>query len=172
MAVSVRRIAPDQWQLLRDVRLRSLLDSPHAFGQRYDEASNTTDDEWQSTARASAEGSRRAWYIAFDDSGAALGVVQARRRPPAECLLFSMWVAPEARRLGVGSELVDAVGNWGRDWGAERVILWVLGTNESALRFYYKIGFVLLTTGPDAESGRAYGAFAMERAASDAEPAA
>jgi hypothetical protein len=31
------------------------------------------------------------------------------------------------------------------------------------LRFYYDIGFTLVNDGPDAESGRAYGAFAMER---------
>lgn len=170
MVSSVRRITPEQWQLLRDVRLRSLLDSPNAFGQRYEEASTTTDEEWQSTARASAEGNRRAWYIATNESGAAVGVVQARRRAQVECLLFSMWVSPEARRLGVGSELVDAVEDWGRSWGAERVILWVLGTNESALSFYDKIGFALLSTGPDAESGRAYGAFAMERAARATKP--
>ena len=31
------------------------------------------------------------------------------------------------------------------------------------MRFYDRIGFKVLSDGPDAESGRAYGAFAMER---------
>lgn len=149
--------------MLRDIRLRSLLDSPDAFGQRYDEAVATTDDDWASTARASAAGDSRIWLFARDDSGAPVGVVQARRRPPADCLLFSMWVVPEARRLGVGGMLVDMVQQWGSAWGAERVVLWVLGANESAMRFYERIGFTLLSSGPDVDSGRAYGAFAMER---------
>jgi hypothetical protein len=38
-----------------------------------------------------------------------------------------------------------------------------MGTNEGASRFYERIGFQQLTEGPDAESGRDYGAFAMER---------
>lgn len=164
MAVSVRRITPDEWHLLRDIRLRSLLESPNAFGQRYDEASAGTDHDWQANARASAAGNRRAWFIARSETGVAVGVVQARRRAPADCLLFSMWVAPDARRLGAGSALVDAVEGWGRSWGSQRVILWVLAANEPALRFYYRIGFTLLNHGPDVDSGRAYGAFAMERA--------
>lgn len=163
MAVSIRRIRPTEWRALRDTRLRSLLDAPEAFGQRYDEAAAGKDEEWVSTARASAEGKRRIWLFARDDSDAVVGVVQARRRPPVDCLLFSMWVAPEARRLGVGAMLVDAVQDWGTSWGARRVVLWVLAANEPAMRFYDRIGFSVLKDGPDAESGRAYGAFAMER---------
>lgn len=163
MAVSVQRIRADEWELLRDIRLRSLLDSPDAFGQRYDEAVASTDDEWVTGARASAGGDRRTWLFARDEVGTPIGVVQARRRPPADCLLFSMWVAPEARRLGIGASLVDAVQEWGAAWGAERVILWVLVANESAMHFYDRIGFSLLNSGPDVDSGRAHGAFAMER---------
>jgi len=163
LAVSVQRIRADEWELLRDIRLRSLLDSPGAFGQRYDEAVASTGDEWVTAARASAAGDRRTFLFARDDAGATVGVVQARRRPPADCLLFSMWVAPEARRLGIGASLVDAIQEWGSGWGAERVILWVLAENESAMRFYDRIGFSLLSSGPDVDSGRAYGAFAMER---------
>lgn len=163
MAVSIQRIQADEWQVLRDIRLRSLLDAPEAFGQRYDEAAAGTDEDWVATARASADGNRRSWLLARNDSDAVIGVVQARRRPPVDCLLFSMWVAPEARRLGVGAMLVDAVQEWGTSWGADRVVLWVLAANEPAMRFYDRIGFSILNDGPDAESGRAYGAFAMER---------
>lgn len=163
MAISIERIRADEGEVLRDIRLRSLLDSPEAFGQRYDEAAASTHDDWVTTARASAAGDRRIWLFARDDAGAPRGVVQARRRPVADCLLFSMWVAPEARRLGVGASLVDAVQDWGSAWGAKRVVLWVMAANESAMRFYDRIGFSVLNSGPDAESGRAYGAFAMER---------
>lgn len=164
MPTVVSRIAAREWKLLRDTRLRSLADSPDAFGQRHADAAALADEEWRSTARASSAGARRIWFIARDaESGTAVGLVQGRRRPPADCLLFSMWVAPEGRRGGTGSVLVNAVADWAADWGAERVVLWVLGANESALRFYQQIGFTVLSNGPDAESGRAYGAFAMER---------
>ena len=134
------------------------------------EAAAGSDEDWAATARASSEGNRRIWFIARNEAEAPVGVVQARRRQPFDCLLFSMWVAPEARRLGVGSALVGAVQEWGETCGARRVVLWVLAANESALRFYYEIGFTLLNDGPDADSGRAYGAFAMERPTTHSRP--
>jgi ribosomal protein S18 acetylase RimI-like enzyme len=144
--------------------LRSLLDAPEAFGQRHEEAIATPNSEWQSNALASSAGNRRIWFLARNESlETPIGVVQARRRQPFDCLLFSMWVAPEARRLGVGSMLIDAVQEWSASWGARRIVLWVLAANESAARFYDRIGFTVLNDGPDAESGHVYGAFAMER---------
>jgi GNAT superfamily N-acetyltransferase len=166
MALTVRRILPDDWALLRELRLASLRDAPEAFGQRYENAAAQPEADWRSAARASAGGDRRAWFLARSTESAAerdVGLVQARRRPPADCLLFSMWVAPEARRTGAGRLLVDAVSAWAAAWGGHRVILWVFGANEGALRFYERIGFHVLSDGPDVESGRSFGALAMER---------
>jgi GNAT superfamily N-acetyltransferase len=162
--VDVRRIKADEWSLLRELRLRSLLDAPEAFGQRYENAAAEPEAEWRSAARASATGDRRAWFFARDGDAAAMevGLVQARRRPPADCLVFSMWVAPVARRTGVGKALLDAVAEWARGWGGRRIVLWVFGANDGALRFYERLGFKVLPEGPDAESGRAFGALAME----------
>jgi len=42
-------------------------------------------------------------------------------------------------------------------------VLWVTGVNEGAQRFYDRIGFRVMTEGADAESGRRFGALAMER---------
>jgi GNAT superfamily N-acetyltransferase len=164
--VEIRRITPGEWPLLREMRLASLGDSPDAFGQRYENAAAEPESEWRSAARASASGDRRAWFICRSGDGAAardVGLVQARRRPPDDCLLFSMWVAPDARRSGAGRLLVDAVSAWAAGWGGRRVVLWVFGANEGALRFYERIGFRVLLDGADAESGHAFGALAMER---------
>ena len=163
MSILIERIKADEWQTLRDIRLRSLEDAPEAFGQRYDEAAAMSDEEWQTITRSSATGNRRIWILARDESGRPIGVVQGRRRPPSDCLLFSMWVDPVARRLGVGRALVDAIQDWAEAWGAQRVVLWVLATNEPAGRFYERIGFSALNEGPDAISGHAWGAFTMQR---------
>ncbi len=170
----VARITPDEWALLRDMRLRALRDAPEAFGQTYENAAGEPELEWRSAARAASAGDRRAWFFARSAGSAAevtsaagappaeLGMVQARRRPPDDCLVFSMWVAPEARRGGVGRELIAAAADWARSWDGRRIVLWVTGVNESAMRFYERVGFRLLSEGPDMESGRAFGALAME----------
>jgi len=160
----VRRIAADEWQTLRQLRLRSLGDAPGAFGQTYENAAAMPDADWQSNARAAARGNHRAWFVARDAAGTGVGLVQARRRPPSDCLVFSMWVDPLARRGGVGAALLDAVDGWASGWGATRVVLWVYATNEDAQRFYERIRFNFVSDGPDAASGHQYGALAMERA--------
>jgi GNAT superfamily N-acetyltransferase len=166
MTISVRRIKPEDWQLLRELRLASLRDAPEAFGQTHENALAIPDDEWRQIARATTTGDSRIWLLASLD-GADAGLVQARRRAPDDCLIFSMWVAPDARRAGVGRILIDTVGDWARAWGAHRQVLWVYGANEGAHRFYEQLGFTVISDGPDAESGKEFGAFAMERVIGD-----
>jgi GNAT superfamily N-acetyltransferase len=162
MAATVRRIRASDWQLLRELRLRSLREAPEAFGQSHENALRIPDSDWQATARASIHGDSRTWLIA-EAGGEAVGVVQARRRAPDDCLVFSMWVAPAARQGGVGRQLIDAVAEWATGWGARRIVLWVFAANEGAQRFYHRIGFSFAADGADVESGRSYGALAMTR---------
>jgi GNAT superfamily N-acetyltransferase len=162
MAAFVRRISPDEWQILRELRLASLDDAPQAFGQTHDNALAIPDRDWQQLARNSSSGDARIWLIASDGT-ADVGLVQARRRAPDDCLVFSMWVAPGARRSGVGQMLIDGLADWARNWGARRLVLWVFGANEGAHKFYERIGFTVVQDGPDAESGKSFGAFAMVR---------
>jgi GNAT superfamily N-acetyltransferase len=163
--ITVARIGADQGSLLRALRLAALADAPGAFGQTLGDAAAQRDEDWASTARASSAGDRRAWFIAFSDNRP-IGLVQGRRRPPHDCLVFSMWVDPTVRRAGVGRALLDAVDEWARGWGARKVVLWVIGGNHGALRFYERLGFGLVESGPDADSGALYGALAMSRSVS------
>jgi GNAT superfamily N-acetyltransferase len=162
MPTIIRRLREDEWLLLRDVRLAALRDAPEAFGQPLENAAAQPASEWQSMARAAARGDRRAWFVAELEERA-VGIVQARRRAPHDCLVFSMWVAPDARRAGVGRGLLRAVDDWAGGWGARQVVLWVIAGNETALGFYRRLGFRVLDGGPDVESGAAYGALALSR---------
>ncbi len=158
--VRVRRIRADDGPMLRTLRLRALADAPQAFGQPHDRPVDTSPREWAAAARAASDGDRRAWFIAEDD-GTAVGLVLARRRPPVEVLIFSMWVEPGSRRRHIGRGLIETVVAWAGGWGARRAVLWVLAANEGALRFYDRLGFRVEPDGSDAAAGRAYGALAM-----------
>ena len=161
--VTVRRIGPQEGGLLRDLRLRSLRDAPEAFGQNAADAAVRPDDDWQQQARQASSGDRRAWFLAVEASGAIVGLVQGRRRPPADLLIFSLWVDPRARRDGVGLALMRAAQRWAHGWGATRTVLWVFASNEPAIRFYRRLGFNTETDTADAASGTNYGALAMSR---------
>jgi GNAT superfamily N-acetyltransferase len=160
LKTALRRIRADEGPLLRDLRLRSLADAPQAFGQSPDDAAGRSEADWQAQARAASQGDRRAWFIA-EVSETPVGLVLARRRPPDDALIFSMWVEPEHRRAHVGERLIEAVRDWALGWGCRRMVLWVFAANEPAIRFYDRLGFRTEVEGPDADSGRAYGALAM-----------
>lgn len=160
--VNVRRIRPDEGPLLRSLRLRSLADAPEAFGQPVGEAQARPEAEWHRSARQSSHGDGHTWLLA-DFGGEVVGLVQGRRRRPRTLLLFSMWVDPASRRLGVGRVLIDALEDWARGWDAQETILWVYGGNAAAIEFYRDLGFIPIRRGADAESGARFGAVALGR---------
>src|SRR4051812_42610461 len=161
-AVTIRRVDATDWATLRDLRIRSLRVAPDAFGQSVDDALRQTSADWTHMARQGSVGDRRTWLIALSGD-LAIGVVQGRRRPPSDLLVFSMWVDAGWRHLGVGSALIDAVTDWARTWGASRMVLWVYASNEAAIRFYQRLGFGQEDGTDDAKSGASYGALAMSR---------
>lgn len=162
--VRIRRIRADEGPLLRSLRLRALAEEPEAFGESVAEASARDDAEYVTRARAASDGDRRAWFIAEPSDGEApVGLAMGRRRPPHDCMLFSLWVAGPSRGRGVGRRLVEAVEAWARGWGASSVVLWVFRVNAGAIDFYERLGFVIEVSGPDAVLGAPHDAVAMHR---------
>ena len=160
--IVIRRIRASDGLLLRDLRIRSLTESPAAFGQSLDGAALRQVLEWHRSALQSSRGEGRTWLLA-ERGLVPLGLVQGRRRPPATLLVFSMWVEPGSRRMGVGERLISGLESWARGWHATETVLWVLLGNHAALRFYRRLGFDILDSGADAEAGARHGALAMRR---------
>jgi ribosomal protein S18 acetylase RimI-like enzyme len=64
-------------------------------------------------------------------------------RNPPRPTVGSMWVAPEHRSAGLGTRLINEVVRWAREeLGAGELRLMVTSSNESAIRFYTRCGFV------------------------------
>lgn len=135
----VTRIRADQWQILRDVRLRALEDAPYAFSTTLAEGKKRTDRDWQDMARDHATLSDRAYFMAYvgDDP---CGMAGCYRRASDTVVLTAMWVAPEFRGQKIGEQIVLAVIEWAREGGATTLEAWV-SENNPARFFYQKIGF-------------------------------
>jgi GNAT superfamily N-acetyltransferase len=135
--MTVRRLGPRDWELLREVRLRSLADAPAAFGSTYEREFAFDEAEWRARAQTSA------WFVVRTDHGVS-GIVAGRFDPawPAHCrVLVAMWVAPQARGTGGAMWLIDAVAEWARDDHATELILGVVDDNARARALYEKSGF-------------------------------
>jgi GNAT superfamily N-acetyltransferase len=161
--VVIRRIRPEEGLLLRDLRLRSLSDSPAAFGQTVEDAVARPEVDWHRSALRASRGDGRSWLVA-QLGGRQVGLVQGRRRPPGTLMVFSMWVDPGSRRHGVGERLIGELETWAVGWQASETVLWVLASNADGLAFYRRLGFEVLESGQDAEAGARYGAICMRRA--------
>jgi GNAT superfamily N-acetyltransferase len=138
-APRVRRLRADEWAAYRSIRLLALLDAPDAFGSTYQRELAFGDEEWQ--ARISPPDG--AVFVADgpdDLVGLAIGAPAPSNAGAAA--LFAMWVAPAARRLGVGRALIAAVKAWAIDAGYPRLGLGVTTTNAPAIALYERAGFV------------------------------
>ncbi|MEM1413499.1 MAG: GNAT family N-acetyltransferase [Myxococcota bacterium] len=160
--MQTRRVAADDWRLLKELRLASLADAPAAFLSTHADEVAFEDARWRERAEANAAGTRLAGFLAVPDGGAAVGLVvgvdQAERD---EVSLNALWVAPHARGRGAGRALVEAVVRWARARGRAAVTLCVLEGNEGAARLYRAVGFVPdeVCAGPD---GRMQHGFRLE----------
>ncbi|KRC63633.1 hypothetical protein ASE12_01950 [Aeromicrobium sp. Root236] len=131
---SVRLTEPDDWADWRELRQRSLSEDPDAFSSSTAmwTGANDTEERWRARL---ADGP---CFIAYVGERA-VGMV-AGRLVDGDAELISMWVAPEARRRGIGHALIQRVVEWA---GGRPLGLRVMDGNVPAVTAYERQGFVL-----------------------------
>jgi GNAT superfamily N-acetyltransferase len=135
--IIVRRVRADDWELVRDLRLRALRDAPAAFESRYEDEQHRPEAGWREWLERSSGVSA----VASLD-GQAAGLVGGYIEDASYVELVSMWVVPAARGHGVGRALVEEVVRWAREQSVNQVRLWVTRGNDTAERLYHRHGFV------------------------------
>src|SRR4051812_28536317 len=125
-----------EWELLKSLRLASLLDSPDAFALTYDTACQNTEQDW----RDRAAGRSAATYFIVSDRGVGLGMAGGVLRNGCYELI-AMWVAPDWRSKGMAQALVQQVLKHARGVGVTAVELMVAPDNAAAVALYEGMGF-------------------------------
>lgn len=136
--VQVRRVHEDEWQSVRDVRLRALREDPDVFGSSLAREEMFAETHWRMRLRGAAT-----WVV--DDDGTPrglVGMIQEPGSPTSDRHVVQLWVAPEVRRRGLGWALLDAVRGAARAEGAATVSLWVVDGNHAAGDLVVRAGFV------------------------------
>jgi len=132
----IRQTTTDDWEVLRDTRLRALADSPEAFLETVEDAWSFPEGRWRERATPD---DTRASFLHDDESGMVSCFIAD---DPSNVFLVGMWVAPASRGTGVARDLVESVVAWAGEHGAARVCLSVEPGNDRAARLYEKCGFV------------------------------
>ena len=142
-AISVRRFSPADWPLYKSLRLRSLEESPDAFGSTLELECGRADAAWAERLHNAALSGRDCALFAQIE-GVPSGLVWAKAdASDTGCVnLFQLWVTPEARGRGVGDALLHAAIDWARQYGAGLVKLGATCGDTAAIRLYQRAGFV------------------------------
>ena len=138
----VRELERREWALFRELRLRSLADSPDAFARRFVDEQAQPDVHWIRLAESVTVPGGQVMLVAEDDSralGLTFGLFDKER--PKTGHVGGMWVEPESRGRGAGQALLSAAIDWARSRDLERLDLWVTEGNRPATRLYERTGF-------------------------------
>jgi ribosomal protein S18 acetylase RimI-like enzyme len=135
----VRLVREEDWRPARDARLRALDESPAAFLSTFADEEGRGEQEWRHWIRPDE---RHAWFAEEGgDRFVGIIVVALAERDPRLASIFSMWVDPAHRRLGIGRRLVEAALRWAADQGALQVELEVNQDMDAARSLYEACGF-------------------------------
>jgi ribosomal protein S18 acetylase RimI-like enzyme len=134
MECEIRRLQPDDWAVLRDIRLTALADTPQAFASTLDAEAAYDEPRWRGWIAACA------FFLAWD-GGRPVGIVGGFGQQDGGWHIISMWVSPQARGAGVAGRLIDAVARHARAENAPALTQWVTDGNDRARAFYQRAGF-------------------------------
>lgn len=138
--MQIVHLLAEDWERAREIRMRSLRDVPDAFGATLESVLSKSPERWQEQL-SSPEAATFVAVMEGQDVGMAVGAKYECEGELEGAGLFGMWVAREARGVGAGDALVQAVVGWARSNGYERVVLDVGDWNEPAIALYVRHGF-------------------------------
>ena len=128
----------DEWARLRDIRLKALIDSPHAFGGTYENERLFDEDSWR------LEFAKQAFVIASVD-GIDAGMMYVENLVGdfgATCWIGGCWSDPDFRGVGLMRAMFEFLDKQAasRDWLIQGLGVWT--DNDLAISAYEKLGFV------------------------------
>lgn len=149
---TVRRLIPADAPTYRALMLDAYARHPEAFTSTVEERASLPPAWWETRLRMDADAAEVV-YGAFDADGTLIGAAglgrESRQRTRHKASLFGMAVAPTARRVGAGRQLVLALLAHARTLDGVRVVqLTVTEGNCPAQALYERCGFQVFGVEP------------------------
>ena len=138
--IQVELLTAEHWLRVRDLRLASLKDSPHAIGGDLEAESAQSETDW----RAKFENLH--YLVASVDGidGAIMTVENLRGDFEATAWIGGCWSSPEFRGVGLLKAMMKYVDQHAQEKGWQRQGLGVWEDNYSAIAAYEKLDFVVM----------------------------
>lgn len=134
-------LIPAQWELVREMRLAALSESPHAFLGMIKRESRFDETHWRGTFGSA---SWHGFFIARAIVGIAKSSILAEY--PEERYVESFWVSPDHRKRQVGRRMLQSIVDEARREQRRVIRLSVLRRNQSAIDAFYRLGLATIVT--------------------------
>ncbi len=108
--MEIVKLATDQWEDYRNLRLRALRKDPQAFGASYKTNLSYSEEEWKRRLKNAVEG-KTDWLLFAKENSNLVGMLGAymEKGDPHTATLVSMYVPKEERRKGIAARLMEAM---------------------------------------------------------------
>lgn len=136
----VRRIRPDDGPQARALRLEMLADTPIAYVETLENATQSPASRWDDAAARGSAGSQRATFVAEVDGRFVATATGEVFDVPTE--VIGVYIAPAYRSAGLLARLIHEIAAWSLACGRDELFLEVAAENPRALAAYRRLGFV------------------------------
>ncbi|MDD9911973.1 MAG: GNAT family N-acetyltransferase [Alphaproteobacteria bacterium] len=111
--VSSRVLTPEDWEILREIRLYALRESAHAFGSNYQREAAFTEEQW--VERLASK--RSAIFGLFSEGGELIGIgcILQSEEDASRAGLFMAYIRPEYRKKGLSKLLYEERIAWAKN---------------------------------------------------------
>lgn len=157
--ISVIRPTSNQWQVLRDLKIRSVIQDPIAFADPIPERTKyeqRTQDEWEAVLTGRMSGGKPGESIVLfaqdgpDYAGMVTAIIPEQASEKKTVTVQHMFVDENHRRRGIGEDLLAALIEQLKQRGdIANVHLDVVVTQVAAIELYKKLGFQITDYTPE-----------------------
>ncbi len=135
--IEVSLLSKDEWERLRDIRLRALKENPEAFGQSLEEVVALSKDDWFKYYEKSD-------YLVASINGTDVGMLfieVLNGDHGATCWIGGCWTDPAYRGKGAMRALINYIDKHAvaKNWTRQGLGVWT--DNYAAIKAYEFLGF-------------------------------
>lgn len=135
----VHRVLTKEWEKVRDIRIRSVTDSPQAFGDTKETVTARTQETWEQWIENSHQ-----YVIEVDDKF--IASVTFRKDPEGVWIINGVWTDPLYRNKGLSRKLFEHVFCDAKEMNIDSIKLKVNPTQTGAVYLYESLGFIKIGT--------------------------
>jgi GNAT superfamily N-acetyltransferase len=135
--IEVSLLIPDEWERLKQIRIRALTANPEAFGAKSTEVMSQPKDDWLKLYEKED-------YLIASSGGVDVGMLYIevlKGDHGATCWIGGCWTDPNFRGIGVMRSLFNYIDDHASEKGWQRQGLGVWADNLVAINSYKSLGF-------------------------------